>query len=147
MAITVVVAHPGLINKYHTRPVPIFPVLHSADSSNELPDLHTTQTRASEVHASVVTEWPLVCLHKLILRGHKRATEETLKWKTFSNRSIFLLQVPFELKTYMDFFQDLVFVFQNDIFDLNKKNRYCYWGTTAKTRSILGITQTWVILK
>ena len=36
---------------------------HSADSSKELPDLYTTQTPASvvkwsEVHASVVTDWP-----------------------------------------------------------------------------------------
>ena len=31
---------------------------HSADSSNELPDLQTPQTRASEMHASVATEWP-----------------------------------------------------------------------------------------
>ena len=32
--------------------------IHSADSSNELPDLHTMHTRVREVHASLATEWP-----------------------------------------------------------------------------------------
>ena len=59
---------------------------HSAESSNELPDLHTIQAPASEVHASlvtewppasevhasVVTEWPPACLHKLLSRGYQR---------------------------------------------------------------------------
>ena len=54
---------------------------HGADSCSELPDPHTTQTRASEVHASVVAEWPPVCLHKLLPRGHQGATEENLEWK------------------------------------------------------------------
>ena len=58
--------------------------LHSADRSNEFPYLHTTQTGESEVYASVVTEWPPACLHKLPLRGHQRATEENLEWKMFS---------------------------------------------------------------
>ena len=31
-----------------------------------------TQTHASEVHTSVVTEWPPACLHKLLPRGHER---------------------------------------------------------------------------
>ena len=30
--------------------------------------------RYSEVHASVVTEWPPACLHKLLRRGHQTAT-------------------------------------------------------------------------
>ena len=45
---------------------------HSTDRSNELPDLHTTQTWASEVLASVGTEWLLACLHKLLPKGHLR---------------------------------------------------------------------------
>ena len=60
--------------------------LHSAVSSTEFPDLHTTQTLASEVgevHASVVTEWPPACLHKLLPRGHQTANKEILKWKKF----------------------------------------------------------------
>ena len=46
---------------------PLF-LLHRAESSSEL----ATQTRASEVRASVVTEWPPACLHKLLPRGHQR---------------------------------------------------------------------------
>ena len=42
---------------------------HGADSSNESPDLHITQTPASEVHAPVVTEWPPACLQKLLPRA------------------------------------------------------------------------------
>ena len=42
--------------------------LHSIDSSNEVPDLHTTQTRISEAHFSVTTEY----LNKLLPRGHQR---------------------------------------------------------------------------
>ena len=45
---------------------------HSPESSNELPDLHTTQTLAGEVHASVVTEWPPAGLHNLLPREHQR---------------------------------------------------------------------------
>ena len=57
---------------------------HSADKSHELPDLHTTQTQKSEVYASMVTEWPPACLHKLPPRRHQKATEENLEWKMFS---------------------------------------------------------------
>ena len=35
--------------------------IHSADSSNDLPELRTTQTPASELYALVVTEWPPAC--------------------------------------------------------------------------------------
>ena len=59
-------------------------LMHSADRSNELPDLHTTQTRESEVYASVVTEWPPACLHNLPPKGHQRATDENLEWNMFS---------------------------------------------------------------
>ena len=58
--------------------------MDNAESSNELPDLHTTQTRVREVYASVVTEWLPACLHTLPPRGHQRATEENLELKMFS---------------------------------------------------------------
>ena len=45
---------------------------NSADSSNELPYLYTTQTRTRKMHASVVTEWLPAYLLKLPLRGHQR---------------------------------------------------------------------------
>ena len=45
---------------------------HRVYSSNGLLGLHTTHTLASEVHASVVTEWPTACLHKSLPRGHQR---------------------------------------------------------------------------
>ena len=45
--------------------------LHNANSSNEPPDLYTTQATASEVRTSVVTERPSACLHKLLPRGHQ----------------------------------------------------------------------------
>ena len=59
-------------------------MMHSADSLNELPDLHNTRTRTSEAHASVATEWPSAsevhaslvtewpaCLLKLLPEGIK----------------------------------------------------------------------------
>ena len=63
---------------------------NNAESSNELRDLLTTQTHASEVHtsvvierpptsdvyASVVTVWPPAVLHKLLARGYQRG-----KWR------------------------------------------------------------------
>ena len=67
---------------------------HSADSSNERPDLHTTHTPTSEVNLSVVTEWPLTsevhaasvvtgwppaCLHKLLSRGHQSRRKPRMK--------------------------------------------------------------------
>ena len=69
---------------------------HRANSSNELPDLHTTKTRAREVHASVIAEWLAACLLKLLPRGHQGATEENPEWKTFHTLSIFVQQTPFK---------------------------------------------------
>ena len=68
-------------------------VTHSADSSRELPHLHTTQTHesemhasvvtewppASEVHASVVTGWPSACLVKLLTSNIKGQPKKTSK--------------------------------------------------------------------
>ena len=39
--------------------------------SNHSADPHSTQTAESEVHASLATEWPPTCLHKLLPRGHQ----------------------------------------------------------------------------
>ena len=58
---------------------------HGTDSSNELPDLHATQTPASEVHAEVVTERPPVCLHKLLPREHQRDNWQKAWIKAVSN--------------------------------------------------------------
>ena len=47
---------------------------YNADRSNGLPELHTTQTQASELRRGVaptVTEGPLASLYKLIPRGHQ----------------------------------------------------------------------------
>ena len=38
---------------------------YSADNANGLPDIHTTQTPAREVHTSVDTEWQPTCLHSM----------------------------------------------------------------------------------
>ena len=62
-------------------------VPHSADSSNELPDLHTTQTDA---HASVVTEWPQACLHKYPWRTAKRQLNKTSNERPFQ---LFILSI------------------------------------------------------
>ena len=61
------------------------------------------QTTASEVHASVVAEWPPACLHELLPKDTKMATEENLKWKTFPTWSVFVPQNPFRFETYMEF--------------------------------------------
>ena len=45
--------------------------VHSADSSNNLPDHHATRTSACEVHPSVITERQPECLNKLLQRGHQ----------------------------------------------------------------------------
>ena len=103
--------------------------VHSADSSSELPDLHTTQTCASEVHA----QWPLSghqqvrctlqwslsghqqvrCTLQRSLSGHqhvcssysqddiKEVTAKHLEWKMFPNLSIFVLQIQLKFWIYM----------------------------------------------
>ena len=58
-------------------------VVHSANSSNELPNIPTTQTRANEVHASVVTEWPPAFLQKLPPRKHQRGNWRKPRKKRF----------------------------------------------------------------
>ena len=45
--------------------------VHSAYSSNGLPDIYTTRTSAFEVHVSVITEWLPEYLNKLPQRGHQ----------------------------------------------------------------------------
>ena len=57
---------------------------HSTDSSNELPDLHTTHTFAGEEHASVVTEChqKVGCTLHWSLSGH-RHLEKTSNWRRF----------------------------------------------------------------
>ena len=50
---------------------------HRADNSNELPDLHTTQTPAREVHASMAIEWQPTCLHNMDAMS-KRYTSTTI---------------------------------------------------------------------
>ena len=70
---------------YTVRPHWRFKIQHGADSSNELPDLHTTQTPSSEVQASVFTEWPPACLYKLLPRGHQRVNRRKLQMKDVSN--------------------------------------------------------------
>ena len=78
--------------------------------SNVLPDLHTTQTRtgevhasvatewpsASEVHASVVTEWPPAWLFKLLPEDIKQQTKKTSNKKMYPTLLIFVLQTPFK---------------------------------------------------
>ena len=44
---------------------------HSADSSNELPDLHTTPIRACEVHAPMATISPTIPIKVLKIHGSK----------------------------------------------------------------------------
>ena len=62
----------------------LFHLVHRADNSNELPDLHTTHTFACEVHASAVTEWPPAYLHKLPPRGHQWDNWRKLKLKSIA---------------------------------------------------------------
>ena len=116
---------------------------HSADSSNELADLHTTQTVASEVQASVVTGWPPACLQKLLPRGHQRGNWKKKKKTQMKDVSKFIsicLTNPIQvLNPY--YFLKIFLCSSNNIFYINKDNLCWYWGPTVKAGSILGIKQ------
>ena len=86
-----------------------------ANGSNELQDLHTTQTPvsevhasvvhewlpASEVHASVVTEWPPACLHKLLPRWNQMGNCRKPRMKDVPTWLFFVGQIF--SKTYSSF--------------------------------------------
>ena len=106
---------------------------HSADSSIVFPDLHTIQTRASEVHPSVVNDWPPACLHKIPPRGHQRGN-----WRNPRG---------FQLNQYMSYKPHSCFNLHGNfwrfcfcpLFLTWIKNLCWYWGSTAQIRSILWI--------
>ena len=67
-------------------------VTHSSDRFNELPDLHTTQVLAFELHAWVVTEWPPTCLHKLLPIGCQKGSWRKPRMSEVSNLIIIYLK-------------------------------------------------------
>ena len=77
-------------------------VHHSAVSSNELLDLHTTQTQSSKVSwgARFSGHWVVTSMFSVCISYSQeditQTTEENLKWKKFSRQSIFVLQNPFK---------------------------------------------------
>ena len=85
---------------------------HSTFSSNELPDIHTTQTAESEANASVVTKW----LHELLTKGHQSGNWRKPQMKDVSN----LINIcPINI---IKVFWRLCFFPLNDIFDINEKS-------------------------
>ena len=95
-------------------------------SSNELSDLHTTQTWASGVHASVVTELPPTYLHKQTPRGHQRGN-----WTKEISKSKNIYKPHSSFKPTWNFWR-VCLCPSNYIFDINKKNQCWHWGTTAE---------------
>ena len=109
------------------------------------------QVRWCEVHASVVTEWPPTCLHKLLPRGHKTATKKNLKWKksqlnlylsykshsSFKPIWIFSMILCVSFKWYFwqkpTAPQQIVWKFQLDL-----QYNIFHWGST-----ILGVSTLW----
>ena len=74
--------------------------MHSADSSSELLDLHTTQTWASQAHASVVTQWLPACLFKLLSREHQRKLNKTSKERR-PHLNQYLSDIPHSIRFFM----------------------------------------------
>ena len=71
--------NPWFLCIWHRHSIIQLNLIRSADSSNELPDPLTTQTQASEVQASVVTEWLPACLHKLLPRWHQTSNKRSFQ--------------------------------------------------------------------
>ena len=120
-------------------------VIHSADSSNELSDLHITQSLASEVRCTL--QWSQSG-HRHVFVSYsqediKRATKENLKWKKFPTyRNQYLAY-----KSYSSFkptwiLLKILCVSSNDTLTKMKN-----LDASTKTGSQLGIKQTLVILK
>ena len=107
---------------------------HGADSSNEFPYLHTTQTRArkvhaslatewlsaSKVHASVVTEWPPACLLKLLPEDIKEQMKNP-RIKHVSKFNNICPTNPIHVLNLNEFFRRFCLCLSNDIFGMDKK--------------------------
>ena len=99
--------------------------------------------QASEVYASVVTESPPACLHKLRPRGHQSGNWRKPQMKDVSNLINICPTNPIQVLNLHGIFSRLCLCPANNIFDINiKKNRCCYLGPKAKTGIILEIRQT-----
>ena len=91
---------------------------------------------ASEVRATMVTEWPPACLHKLLLRGHQDGWLENRRVKDVLNLTSICPRKPIQVWSLYGIFEDFISVLRMLFFD---KNRCWYWGFMGKTGSILGI--------
>ena len=99
-------------------------------------NFHTSmphRSPASEVHASVVTERPPGCLHKFLPRGHQRGNWRKPWMKDVSNLINICHTNPSQVLNLHGMFWTFCLCPSNDIFDINKTNRYWYWGPTART--------------
>ena len=81
-----------------------------SDYSNKLPDPHTTQTAESEVHTSVVTEWPPACLHKLLPRGHQSSNWRNPHMKDIPNLIYICPTNPIKVLNLHEIFEEFVCV-------------------------------------
>ena len=106
---------------------------------------HRTQTQTSEVrwlHASVVTEWSPACLHKQFPGDLHRGNEGKPQMEDVHNLINIGPTNPIQILNQHEIFWIVCMCNSNDTFDKNKKSWSRYWGSTAKTGSLLGIKQT-----
>ena len=105
---------------------------------------HRTQTQTSEVRWACTLQWSLSGhQHVCISNSWETFTEAT---KKTSNGRLSQLNQYWSYKPYSNFKPAWNFLKilcnLNDTFDKNKKYWSRYWGSTAKTGSLLGIKQT-----
>ena len=106
---------------------------------------HRTQTQTSEVrwlHSSVVTEWSPACLHKQFPGDLHRGNSRKPQMEDVHNLINIGPTNPIQILNQHEIFWRFCMCNSNDTFDKNKKCWSRYWGSTAKTGSLLGIKQT-----
>ena len=106
---------------------------------------HRTQTQTSEVrwlHASVVTEWSPACLHEQFPGDLHRGNYRKPQIEDVHNFINIGPTNPIQILNQHEIFWRFCMCNSIDTFDKNKKYWSRYWGSTAKTGSLLGIKQT-----
>ena len=104
-----------------------------------------TQTQTSEVrwlHASVVTEWSPACLHKQFPGDLHRGNQRKPQMEDVHNSINIGPTSPIQILNQHEIFWRFCMCNSNDTFAKNKKYWSRYWGSTAKTGSLLVIKQT-----
>ena len=94
------------------------------------------------LHAPVVTEWWPACLHKQFPSVHHRGNLRKPQLEDVHNLINFGPTKPIQILNQHESFWRFCMCPSNDTFDKNKKSWSRYWGSTAKTGSLLGIKQT-----